>query len=53
MHLANERQCKGFTAETLTENIKMHQVFEKMGWRIKAKRLGGVDRRTMEFSSPV
>jgi acyl-CoA hydrolase len=47
--LAKERQLKGFTAELLTENIKMHHVLKKMGWNIKVKPLGGVDRLTMKF----
>jgi len=47
--LAKERQLKGFTADILTENKKMRLVFQKMGWNIKAKRFGGIDRLTMEF----
>ena len=47
--LARERQLKGFTADVLTENIKMHHVLRKMSWNIKTRRLGGVNRMTMDF----
>jgi len=47
--LAKERQLKGFTADILTENEKMRRVFQKMGWNIKCKRSGGIDRLTMDF----
>jgi RimJ/RimL family protein N-acetyltransferase len=46
---AAERQLTGFTADVLTENIKMLHVFKKMGWDIKVKRLGGVNRLTMNL----
>ena len=46
---AKERHLKGFTADVLTENIKMHHVFKKMGWNIKSKRRGGVNRLTIDF----
>lgn len=48
-HFAAERQLTGFTADVLTENIKMLHVFKKMGWDIKVKRLGGVNRLTMNI----
>jgi len=47
--LAKERQLKGFTADILIENKRMRRVFQKMGWNMKAKRSGGIERLTMDF----
>jgi hypothetical protein len=47
--LGQERQLKGFTADVLPENRKMRHVLEKMDWKIKVKRFGGVNRMTMDF----
>ncbi|WP_419662917.1 GNAT family N-acetyltransferase [Desulfosarcina variabilis] len=49
--LAKERQLKGFTADLLIKNKKMRHVFEKMGWNIKSKRSGRIERLTMDFYS--
>jgi RimJ/RimL family protein N-acetyltransferase len=46
---AQERHLKGFTADVLTENTKMHHVLKKMGWNMKTQRVGGVNRLTMDF----
>jgi acyl-CoA hydrolase/RimJ/RimL family protein N-acetyltransferase len=50
--LAKERQLKEFTADVLTNNLKMHHVFQKMDWTTKVKRVDEVDRLTMNFNSP-
>ena len=52
MHLAQERQLNGFTAEVLAGNEKMHRLLEKMDWTINVRHLGGVNRMTIDFSNP-
>ena len=47
--LAKERQLIGFTADLLIKNKKMRRVFEKMGWTIKSRRSGRIERLTMDF----
>ena len=47
--LAKEQHLKGFVADILDNNEKMRRVFQKMNWKIRSDRSGGVERLTMDF----
>lgn len=48
--LARELGLKGFTADVLADNLKMHHVLEKMDWTIHIRHVDEVDRLTMTFN---